>query len=468
MKSILFVLAVCIGVAVAAPVEQKFLSSVLDIALNLFGLNEVWATIQTVGSNLLTQFTSILTALVFSGQQILAQAMPILSQLTTDLMAHASNAVPLLTQSIASLTVLVGKRGLVENIVSLLGLDAVWGTISALGSSVVSQFITIGAQLLVSGQAIFDQAKPIFAQLTTDLLAHGTAALPLVTQSISTLTALVGKRSIIDTIMNTLGLNTLFSLVAEVGGNLLTQFTQVATQILFAGQNIIALAQPIFAQLTTDLMAHAGNAVPLLTQSIASLTALVTIGGKRGIFDTIFEMLGISQLISLVSEVGGNLMAQFTQVATQILFAGQNIIALAQPIFTQLTTDLMAHAGNAVPLITQSIASLTSLVSLGKRGIIDTITEMLGLNTLFSLVAEVGGQIMTQFTQVITQLFFAGSNIIALAQPILSQLTTDLMAHAGNAVPLLTQSIASLTSLINLGWFAHEVEAWIAERPRAA
>ncbi len=46
-----------------------------DFFLNTLGLGSIWSEIQNVGAGLLAQFTAEITQLVFSGQQVINQAM---------------------------------------------------------------------------------------------------------------------------------------------------------------------------------------------------------------------------------------------------------------------------------------------------------------------------------------------------------------------------------------------------------
>jgi hypothetical protein len=44
------------------------------------------------------------------------------------------------------------------------------------------------------------------------------------------------------------------------------------------------------------------------------------------------------------------------------LFAGQQVWANAQPVFNQLVSDLTNHAGDAVTIVAQAIASLNQVI----------------------------------------------------------------------------------------------------------
>ncbi|CAF1113015.1 unnamed protein product, partial [Brachionus calyciflorus] len=52
----------------------------------------------------------------------------------------------------------------------LFGLDQVWSTVQALGTSTVAILTAIVTQLLIAGSQLWEQAK--FAQLVSDLTNH--------------------------------------------------------------------------------------------------------------------------------------------------------------------------------------------------------------------------------------------------------------------------------------------------------
>ena len=85
-----------------------------------------------------------------------------------------------------------GKRDLLSTIVSSLGLDQVWATITALGSSVYLQFVQIGTQLLFAGQQVWAQAQVVLSQLKDDLINHTGDAVTIVAQSIAQLNQILG------------------------------------------------------------------------------------------------------------------------------------------------------------------------------------------------------------------------------------------------------------------------------------
>ena len=79
----------------------------------------------------------------------------------------------------------LAQKDLLSTIVSSLGLDQVWSTITALGSSVYLQFVQIGTQLLFAGQQIWAQATVVLNQLKDDLINHTGDAVTIVAQLLS-------------------------------------------------------------------------------------------------------------------------------------------------------------------------------------------------------------------------------------------------------------------------------------------
>jgi len=60
-----------------------------------------------------------------------------------------------------------------------------------LGNNTTQQIIEEGFALLISGQAVFQQAKEIFAQLVKDLTAHTNTASTLVASAIASVAELL-------------------------------------------------------------------------------------------------------------------------------------------------------------------------------------------------------------------------------------------------------------------------------------
>ncbi len=156
--------------------------------MNSFGLNQVWSTIQTAGTNLVSQFQAVLTQLLFAGQTAWNNAKPIFAQLVSDLKNHVGDAVPLVQNAVGQLTQVLsnasGKREVVDFLLNSFGLGQVWSTVQQAGVNLVAQFQALLTQLLFSGQAAINNAKPILAQLVKDLQNHAGDAVTIVAQAV--------------------------------------------------------------------------------------------------------------------------------------------------------------------------------------------------------------------------------------------------------------------------------------------
>jgi hypothetical protein len=309
---------------------------------------------------------------LFAGQQVWAQVKPVLAQLVSDLTNHAGDAVTIVAQTIASLNQIIGgsgKRDLVSTIVSSLGLDQVWSTITSLGSAVYLQFINIGTQLLFAGQQVWAQVTPVLSQLKDDLINHTGDAVTIVAQTIATLNQIIGagkrdanQKDLISTIVSSLGLGSVWSTITALGSSVSSQFIQIGTQLLFAGQQVWAQVKPVLAQLVADLTNHAGDAVTIVAQTIASLNSIIGGSGKRDLISSIVSSLGLDQVWSTITALGSSVYLQFIQIGTQLLFAGQQVWAQVTPVLSQLKDDLINHTGDAVTIVAQTIASLNQII----------------------------------------------------------------------------------------------------------
>jgi hypothetical protein len=180
-------------------------------------------------------------------------------------------------------------------LVSSLGLDAVWSTITALGSSVYLQFVQIGTQLLFAGSQVWAQVTPVLNQLKDDLINHTGDAVTIVAQTIAALNQIIGssgKRDLLSTIVSSLGLDSVWSTITSLGSSVYLQFVQIGTQLLFAGSQIWAQVTPVLNQLKDDLINHTGDAVTIVAQSIASLNQILG-SGKRDLIqkDLLYRQL---------------------------------------------------------------------------------------------------------------------------------------------------------------------------------
>ena len=86
----------------------------------------------------------------------------------------------------------MAQKDLMSTIVTALGLDQVWSTITSLGSAIYLQFINIGTQLLFAGSQIWAQVTPVLNQLKDDLINHTGDAVTIVAQSIASLNQILG------------------------------------------------------------------------------------------------------------------------------------------------------------------------------------------------------------------------------------------------------------------------------------
>jgi hypothetical protein len=282
-------------------------------------------------------------------------------------------------------------------------------------------------------QSIIDTIKPEITNIINTVLAQ----------------VLSGKRdakanAILDFILNAFNLSGVWDTISALGSQVVAQFTAIASQLLFAGTQVWNNAKPIFSQLVSDLTNHAGDAVTIVAQAIASLNQVIGGAGKRAIaqrdlISTIVSSLGLDQVWSTITSLGSSIYLQFINIGTQLLFAGQQIWAQVTPVLSQLKDDLINHTGDAVTIVAQSIASLNQILAAGKRDLsqkdlLSTIVSSLGLDQVWSTITSLGSSVYLQFVQIGTQLLFAGSQIWAQVTPILNQLKDNLINHTGDAV----------------------------------
>jgi hypothetical protein len=273
----------------------------------------------------------------------------------------------------------------------------------------------------------------------------------------------LNQRGIIDTVFQSLGLSQLMTMVQSVGTSLYSQFVSLATQLLFAGQNMWQQALPVFNNLVSEMTNHAGNAVQLVSQAVLQLTTVLHSGAgrsQRGLLDTVFNALGLSQLMTMVQSVGTSLYSQFVSLATQLLFAGQQMWQQAIPVFNNLVSEMTNHAGNAVQLVSQAVLQLTtvlhqgglrSAVELTPKGLSDLLINSFGLGQVWTTIQSVGSSLVGQFTSILTQLLFAGQQMWQQAIPVFNNLVSELTNHAGNAVQLVSQAVLQLTTVLHQG-----------------
>ena len=149
----------------------------------------------------------------------------------------------------------------------------------------------------------------------------------------------------------------------------------------------------------------------------------------RGLVDmaiTLVEsMLGFSltSLWTTIADIGGAIYAQFILIMTNLVFAGQQVIAQVAPIFAQLAVDIVNHVAEAsiyIEAAFQQIATIMNINLFGKRevasyrGLVNWAFEILlasveqalgfSLQALWTAVQAAGQAMVNQFIMIVTAL----------------------------------------------------------------
>ena len=139
-----------------------------------------------------------------------------------------------------------------------------------------------GTQLIFAGREKLEAAKQVFATLVDELTNHGIqtaqTAVNFVKEAIKEVAAILSgseKRDIADFLLNTIGLQGVWDEIQSLGGNFAEQLIAEGMQLVFAGKDVLAQAQVIFAQLVTDLTAHTGNAATIVQNAINMVAQLL-------------------------------------------------------------------------------------------------------------------------------------------------------------------------------------------------
>lgn len=128
---------------------------------------------------------------------------------------------------------------------------------------------------------------------------------------------------------------------------------------------------------------------PQLTQLVQQAATSFILGhffGKRDLVSSVLSVLGLNDLFQTVVSAGQGAVAQLTNVASQLLFAGKQIWQQAQGVLVQLHSDLSDHADQAKPIIANAVAQLSQILaqsSNGKRSIQEFALNVLGKNFHF-------------------------------------------------------------------------------------
>jgi len=135
---------------------------IYDFVINTFGLSDVWSLIQDAGTNVVANFLSLLTQIVFRGQETINQAKPIIAELVTELRDRTVSARQAIFTAISELTAILGKpttqnrtqmqeKSISDWVINLFGLSGVWDQIQALGAEKVSQLVNLLIQIAFRG-----------------------------------------------------------------------------------------------------------------------------------------------------------------------------------------------------------------------------------------------------------------------------------------------------------------------------
>jgi hypothetical protein len=136
---------------------------IYDFVINTFGLSDVWSLIQDAGSNVVANFLSLLTQIVFRGQETINQAKPIIAELVKELRDRTVSARQAIFTAISELTAILGKpttqnrtqitqeKSISDWVINLFGLSGVWDQIQALGAEKVSRLVNLLIQIAFRG-----------------------------------------------------------------------------------------------------------------------------------------------------------------------------------------------------------------------------------------------------------------------------------------------------------------------------
>ena len=171
------------------------------------------------------------------------------------------------------------------------------------------------------------------------------------------------QKDLADFIVNQLGLASVWEEIQNLGANTVAQLIQEGLQLLTSGKEVVAQAKEIFDKLVQDLINHTGTASGLVQAAIAQVAELLKDQTqKRDLADFLVNQLGLGQVWEEIQNLGGNVVAQLLNEAMQLVFAGQDVLAQAQAIFSQLVSDLVNHTGVASNLVQAAIAQVAELL----------------------------------------------------------------------------------------------------------
>jgi exonuclease VII small subunit len=439
-----------------------------DLISNQLGLGAIWSQINALGGNFASEIVMEGVQLILAGAtDKLAAAKAVFAKLVDDLTNHGIVSLQTATQMIqnsikevANLLKGSEKRDIADFLLNTIGLQGVWDDIQLLGNNFAAQLIAEGMQLVFAGKDKLAQAQLIFAQLVADLTSHTGNAAVIVQNAINMVAELLKKpsekRDVADFILNTLGLQGVWDDIQALGGNFVAQLLNEGMQLVFAGQDKLAQAQLIFAQLVADLTSHTGNAAVIVQNAINMVAELLKKPTeKRDISDFLINSLGLGAVWDQINALGGGLVSQIMSEGMQLVFAGREKLEAAKQIFANLVDELTNHgiqtAQTATNFIKEAIKEVSAILSNSqKRDIANFIINSLGLGAVWDQIQNLGGEPVAQIIQEGLALLMSGKEVVAQAKEIFAQLVKDLTAHTSTASVLVAQAIAQVAQLLNL------------------
>lgn len=133
-------------------------------------------------------------------------------------------------------------------------------------SDVSRDFATVFQSFGISIESILESLKP--------------KIINFITLVVNSLNLSSNRNNLLDYIITTFGLGSVWTTIQSLGSQVVIQFTNIAAQLLFAGQQIWTLAQDILNQLKDDLLNHAGDTVILVADAIAQLNQILSLSGR--------------------------------------------------------------------------------------------------------------------------------------------------------------------------------------------
>jgi polyhydroxyalkanoate synthesis regulator phasin len=458
---------------------------VFDSLANMLGLGSVWdiiSNLQSTASGLWSQLTGIMQQAITSGQLLWdSQLKHVFAQLVADLKGHAKDVIPIVTKYIPILmnALASGKRSVdvdmpiafQRGILDFFGLSDLWANAMDVAAGAKLTLVTLLGQLMTYGKDVAAQALEVIKGLIAQLKDHSVASGPLFNNAIAALKEILtnaaanaisgGKRGILDF----LGLNELWANAQDVAAASKLQLITLLGQLKNASKEVAAQVMAIITDLIAKLKDHSVASGPLFNNAIAAIKEILsnTMGGKRelaeirGFWDSVASMFGLKEVWYTITHVAGNVKDQFFLILEKLLFAGKTAWSQAMPVFQDLVKNLKEHATNAGPLLTETIAKLTSIIAnAGKRDLAEEeargLLDFFGVSTILDNIKDFGAAAKENFMAVIAQITKAGFAAWAQALPILTSLKNDLLNHAADSKPHFDNAITALKNILaNLG-----------------